>query len=106
MYEQIIKIFLSFLIICFFVIFYVRYRKLLIRNDNRIEELGNRITDLLSQYEDTDSKDSEKNTVVWDLLDKCYSEQREINKDSKDLFKWWYAEILATFTLFFTVLMF
>ncbi len=104
MYEQIVKIMFSILIVCFFLIFYVRYKKLLKRNDNRIEELENRITDLLSQYNDEKSKDAEDNAVVLELLNKCYLEQREINKDSKDLFKWWYAEILATFTLLLTVL--
>lgn len=104
MYEQIVKIVLSGLILFFFVIFYIRYNKLRNRNDNRIEELEIEITKLLDQYDVSKSKDSEENSVALELLDKCYIEQREINKDSKDLFKWWYAEILATFTLLFTIL--
>ena len=104
MYIQIVKCVLSVLILCFFIIFYIRYKKLLKRNDNRIEELETEITNLLEQYDDSKSKDSEENSVALELLDKCYLEQREINKDSKDLFKWWYAEILATFTLLLTVL--
>ncbi len=104
MYDFIIKIVISVIILLFFVFFYKKYLILQKRNDMRIEELEKRITELLLQYDNSKLNDSDVNSVFLDLLDKCYQEQREINKDSKDLFKWWYAEILATFTLLFTVL--